>query len=235
MRSSPAPSSARAALTIRCASVPNGRTYCVLAVRVLDSVSCSVHSWRLRIAFQGSSWICSPSSMPLARTTSSSAVSSGTREISRRYSRTESSVSASTSSGISGSSASGSVIGWIFLAGRAITSAAWSSAPSGALAISAASSASTDSRSPVVGSSIGSVAGSITWIKFTPYSRSLGRLHRAHAGRTRSYWKLVPPAPESPTGRTPDPAPDRTHVTACQLLTRLSIHILAITADSGKR
>src|SRR5664280_976084 len=70
-----------ASRTIACASGPNGRRYCGLAVRVLRSVSWSVHSWSATIPFQGASTSCSPSSIALARTTSSSAVRRATLRV----------------------------------------------------------------------------------------------------------------------------------------------------------
>ena len=60
--------------------------------RVFCSVSFLVHSQSERMAFCGSSTICSPSSIALARTTSSSALRSGTLPISLRYIRTGSSM-----------------------------------------------------------------------------------------------------------------------------------------------
>ena len=86
-------------------------------VRVLRSVSWSVHSWSETMPFHGSSTICSPSSIALARTTSSSAVSRATLPISLRYIRTGSSIpimsaeSASSSSAV-GSSTSRVELGW---------------------------------------------------------------------------------------------------------------------------
>ena len=83
-------------------------------VRVFFSVSFWVHSQSARMAFWGSSTICSPSSMALARTTSSSALRSGTLPISLRYIRTGSSMptmsaaSASSSSLVGSSCSSGS-------------------------------------------------------------------------------------------------------------------------------
>ena len=77
-------------------------------VRVLCSVSWRVHSWSDTIAFHGSSTICSPSSMALARTTSSSAVSSATLPISLRYIRTGSSMPIMSAERASSSSAVGS-------------------------------------------------------------------------------------------------------------------------------
>ena len=91
-RRSAAPGSARASATISWVSGPNGSRCWSLVVRVLRSVSWRVHSWSERTAFQGSSMICSPSSIALARTTSSSAVSSATLPISLRYIRTGSSI-----------------------------------------------------------------------------------------------------------------------------------------------
>jgi hypothetical protein len=46
--------------TIACASGPNGSRCCGLAVRVVRSVSWSVHSWSETIPFQGASTSCSP-------------------------------------------------------------------------------------------------------------------------------------------------------------------------------
>ena len=107
-RSSPARSSAIAACTIRCASSPRGSWCCGLSVRVLRSVSCRVHSWRLTIAFAGASTIHSPSSIALARTTSSSAVRRATFPISLRYIRTGSSIPIMSAESASSSSAVGS-------------------------------------------------------------------------------------------------------------------------------
>ena len=113
-RRSAAPSSASATRTIGCASSPSGRRCCGFAVRVLRSVSWSVHSWRLTIAFAGASTIHSPSSIALARTISSSAVRRATFPISLRYMRTGSSIpimsaeSASSSSAVGSSSTFGS-------------------------------------------------------------------------------------------------------------------------------
>ena len=107
-RRSAAPSSAIAALTIRCASSPRGSWCCGLSVRVLRSVSCRVHSWRLTIAFAGASTIHSPSSIALARTTSSSAVRRATLPISLRYIRTGSSIPIMSAESASSSSAVGS-------------------------------------------------------------------------------------------------------------------------------
>src|SRR5450756_1373324 len=81
-----------ASRTIACASGPSGRRCCGLAVRVLRSVSWVVHSWSETMPFQGASTSCSPSSIALARTTSSSAVRRATVPTSRRYIRTESSI-----------------------------------------------------------------------------------------------------------------------------------------------
>ncbi len=96
-----------ASRTIACASGPNGRRCCGFTVRVLRSVSWSVHSWRLTIAFAGNSTIHSPSSIALARTTSPSAVRRATLPISRRYIRTGSSMP---STSAASSSAAGSVV-----------------------------------------------------------------------------------------------------------------------------
>ncbi len=79
-----------------------------MVVRVLRSVSWSVHSWSETIPFQGASTICSPSSMALARTTSSSAVSRATLPISLRYIRTGSSIPIMSAEMASSSSAEGS-------------------------------------------------------------------------------------------------------------------------------
>ncbi len=76
--------------------------------RDLSSVSLRVHSHSDRIAFCGSSMICSPSSIALARTTSSSALSSGTLPISLRYMRTGSSMPIMSAAIASSSSAVGS-------------------------------------------------------------------------------------------------------------------------------
>ena len=105
---------ASASRTILWVSSPNGRRCCGFVVRVLRSVSWSVHSWSETIPFHGSSTICSPSSIALARTTSSSAVSSATLPISLRYIRTGSSIpimsaeSASSSSAVGSSTSAGS-------------------------------------------------------------------------------------------------------------------------------
>ena len=79
-----------------------------MVVRVLRSVSWRVHSWSETIPFQGASTICSPSSMALARTTSSSAVSRATLPISLRYIRTGSSIPIMSAEMASSSSAEGS-------------------------------------------------------------------------------------------------------------------------------
>ena len=92
---------ASASATRRWASLPYGSACWVLDVRVRASVSWRVHSRRLRMALAGSLTIWRPSSMLLARTTSSSAVRSGTRAISRRYSRMPSSISREASSAAS--------------------------------------------------------------------------------------------------------------------------------------
>ncbi len=90
------------------ASGPNGRRCCGWPVRVLRSVSWVVHSWSETIPFQGASTSCSPSSIALARTTSSSALSKATLAIARRYNRIGSSIPIrSATSGFS-SSADGS-------------------------------------------------------------------------------------------------------------------------------
>ncbi len=101
-------SSEIASRTMRWASSPSGRRCCGLAVRVLRSVSWRVHSWRLTIAFQGNSTIHSPSSIALARTTSSSAVRRATFPISLRYIRTGSSIPIMSAESASSSSAVGS-------------------------------------------------------------------------------------------------------------------------------
>ena len=106
--SSAASGAARASATILCVSGPNGRLCCGLVVRVLRSVSWSVHSWREMTAFQGSMMICSPSSIAFARTTSSSAVSRATFPISLRYIRTGSSIPIMSADRASSSSAVGS-------------------------------------------------------------------------------------------------------------------------------
>ena len=103
--------------TSMCASSPRGRRCCGLAVRVLRSVSWVVHSWSETPPFQGASTSHSPSSIALARTTSSSAVSRATLPISLRYIRTGSSIPimsaerASSSSGVGSSSSFGSSLG----------------------------------------------------------------------------------------------------------------------------
>ena len=95
------------------ASSPNGRRCCGFGVRVLRSVSWSVHSWSETMPFHGASTSCSPSSIALARTTSSSAVSRATLPISLRYIRTGSSIPimsaqiASSSSAVGSSSSAG--------------------------------------------------------------------------------------------------------------------------------
>ena len=81
-----------ASRTIVWASSPNGSRCCAFSVRVLRSVSWSVHSWSDTIPRHGASTSCSPSSIAFARTTSSSAVSSATLPISLRYIRTGSSI-----------------------------------------------------------------------------------------------------------------------------------------------
>ena len=99
---------ASASATIPWVSGPNGRLCWGLVVRVLRSVSWSVHSWSERTAFHGSMMICSPSSIALARTTSSSAVRSATLPISLRYIRTGSSIPIMSADSASSSSAVGS-------------------------------------------------------------------------------------------------------------------------------
>ena len=116
------------------ASGPNGSRCCGLAVRVLRSVSWRVHSWSETMPFQGASTSHSPSSIALARTTSSSAVSRATLPISLRYIRTGSSIPimsaerASSSSGVgSSSSFASSFVGASTRAGAASASATTSS------------------------------------------------------------------------------------------------------------
>ena len=106
--SSAASGAASASATILWVSGPNGSRCWGLVVRVLRSVSWSVHSWSEMTAFQGSMMICSPSSMALARTTSSSAVRSATLPISLRYIRTGSSIPIMSADRASSSSAVGS-------------------------------------------------------------------------------------------------------------------------------
>ena len=96
------------------ASSPNGSRCCCFCVRVLRSVSWSVHSWSETIPFHGASTSCSPSSIAFARTTSSSAVRRATLPISLRYIRTGSSIPimsaeiASRSSAVGSSTSAGS-------------------------------------------------------------------------------------------------------------------------------
>ena len=139
-----------AVATMRCASDSNGRMYFLFLARPVASVLWRVHSWMERMAFQGSSLACEPSSMPLARMTSSSALSSGTRPISRRYRRTESSVSRTsveaTSTSASGSAAVATTTGSGSTGVSATSAAASSSAATGSSSIEAAASAASTSE-----------------------------------------------------------------------------------------
>ncbi len=140
---------------MRAASGPKGSLYCGLIVRVLRSVSWWVHSWSETMPFQGSSTICSPSSMALARTTSSSAVRRATLPISFRYIRTGSSIPiisaerASNSSCVGSSRASASSLAGASpgTRGSARTSSSTTSTPSSTESSSRASGGATSSSS----------------------------------------------------------------------------------------
>ena len=107
-RAGPRPASRSASWTSRWASSPSGRRCCGFVDRVFRSVSWRVHSWSETMPFHGASTSCSPSSIALARTTSSSAVSRATLPISLRYIRTGSSIPIMSALIASSSSAVGS-------------------------------------------------------------------------------------------------------------------------------
>ena len=171
-----------ASATMRAASGPNGSRYCGLMVRVLRSVSWCVHSWSEMIPFHGSSTICSPSSMALARTTSSSAVRRATLPISLRYIRTGSSIPimsaerASSSSWVGSSSASASSLTGTSPATRAParTSSSTTSTPRSTASSSRASGGTTSSSSTSRSSSSSASSSSARRVR-TPASLASSR------------------------------------------------------------